>query len=31
MVFVDGKQYKPETAPAGGRGMATAEGPGGER
>ncbi len=30
MVFVDGKQYKPE-APAGGRGMAATDEPGGER
>jgi imidazolonepropionase-like amidohydrolase len=30
MIFVDGKQYKPEVAPAGGRGMATDE-PGGNQ
>jgi hypothetical protein len=30
MIFVDGKQYKPD-APAGGRGMATTDEPGGER
>lgn len=30
MIFVDGQQYKPEAAPAGGRGTAT-EAPGGDR
>ena len=31
MIFVDGKQYKPDAIPAGGRGMATTDEPGGER
>ncbi len=31
MVFVDGRQYKPEPAPAGGRGAATTDEPGGNR
>jgi hypothetical protein len=31
MIFVDGKQYKPGATPAGGRGTATTDAPGGER